>query len=80
MKKLYYIRTNAYDMLVTYDNESKIARFTTDIDVTPYIGHLETVEDDSSWEIAENVNDLEEWLGFGIGHDEPEILESIDFE
>ncbi len=29
MKKLMRVRTNAYDMLVTYDNEEKIARIFT---------------------------------------------------
>lgn len=81
MEKLHYVRTNGYDMLVTYDQEEKIARYANEIDVTPFLGHLNEVEDDSSWEIAENVEDLEEWLGIGTeGHDNPEILESIDFD
>lgn len=81
MKKLYYVRTNGYDMLVTYDEENQIARYANEFDVTPCLGHLEMVEDDSSWEIAEEVEDLEAWLGFGReGHDEPEILDCIDFE
>lgn len=81
MKKLYYVRTNGYDMLVTYDPKEKIARYANDIDVAPYLGHLDQVEDDSSWDVAEDVEDLEEWLGIGKGDpEEPEILESIDFE
>lgn len=80
MKKLYYVRTNGYDMLVTYDHEEKIARYTNEIDVRPFLGHLEKVEDDSSWEIEEDVEGLEEWLGIGQGEEAPEILENIDFE
>lgn len=81
MKKLYYVRTNGYDMLVTYDEEEKIARYTEELDPLPFLGHLEDVEDDSSWQIAEEVENLEEWLGIGKGDaEEPEILESIDFE
>lgn len=81
MKKLYYVRTNGYDMLVTYDQEEKIARYANDIDITPCLGHLDQVEDDSSWDVAEDVEDLEEWLGISKGNPEgPEILEIIDFE
>lgn len=81
MKKLYYVRTNGYDMLVTYDEENQIVRYANEIDVTPLLGHLDQVEDDSSWEIAEGVEDLEAWLGIGRGDaEEPEILDSIDFE
>lgn len=80
MKKLYYIKTNGYDMLVTYDTEARIARYLNEMDVTPFLGHLDKVEDDSSWQIAEDVEDLEKWLGIGQGEDAPEILDSIDFE
>lgn len=81
MKKLHYVRTNGYDMLVTYDQEEKIARFLNSIDVHPFLGHLGEIEDDSSWETAEDVEDLEEWLGIGsCDHDKTEILETIDFE
>lgn len=80
MKKLYYVRTNGYDMLVTYDKENQIVRYANEIDVTPFLGHLEKVEDDSSWQIAEEVENLEEWLGINQGTESPEILESIDFK
>lgn len=80
MKKLYYVSTNGYDMLATYDEDEKIVRYANEIDVRPFLGHLEDVEDDSSWEIAEDVEDFEEWLGIGQGSESPEILESIDFE
>lgn len=80
MKKLYYVRTNGYDMLLTYDPEEKIVRFLNTIDVTDYLGNLELVEDDSSWETAEDVENFEEWLEIGNGPETPEILDSIDFE
>lgn len=81
MKKLYYVRTNGYDMLVTHDENDCIARFMNTVDVSVYLGNLDLVEDDSSWDIAEDVEDLEEWLGIGNGdQEEPEILESIDFK
>lgn len=80
MKKLYYVKTNGYDMLVTYDQEEKIVRYTNEIDVTPFMGHLDKVEDDTSWEIAEDIENLEKWLGIGNGEvEEPKIIESILF-
>ena len=79
MKKLFYVRTNGYDMLVTYDVEEKIVRYTNTIDVEPFLGHLEDVEDDSSWELEENIDNIESWLGIGVDEEAPEILESIDF-
>lgn len=54
MKKLYFVRTNAYDMLVSDDGE--IRRVLTDNDeeqlykVKDYEAYLQQVEDDSSWE------------------------------
>lgn len=54
MKKLYFVRTNAYDMLVSDDGE--IRRVLTDNDeeqlykVEDYEAYLQQVEDDSSWE------------------------------
>lgn len=80
MKKLYYVRTNGYDVMVTFDPDEKIVRFTSEMDVEPFLGHLDDVEDDSSWEIAEDINSVEEWLGIGLDSESPVILESIDFE
>lgn len=54
MKKLYFVRTNAYDMLVSDDGE--IRRVLTDNDdeqlykVEDYEAYLQQIEDDSSWE------------------------------
>lgn len=57
MKKLYFCRTNCYDMIVSVDNENN-ARYLTETEEFPYMAteeealhFLETaVEDDSSWE------------------------------
>lgn len=80
MKKLYYVRTNGYDMLATYDEEEKIVRYENNIDVTPFLGNLEAVEDDSSWDIDEDVESFEEWLGIGSDSEAPEIFDCIGFE
>lgn len=80
MKKLYYVRTNGYDMLVTYDSKNNIVRWLNEIDVTPFLEQLETIEDDSSWQYDDNIIDFEEWLGIGKSCESPEIIDSIDFE
>lgn len=54
MKKIYFIKTNGYDMLVSDDGETR--RVLTDNDdeqlykVEDYAAYLQQVEDDSSWE------------------------------
>lgn len=76
MKKLMRVRTNAYDMLVTYDNEEKIARILPDsckIDIR-YIG-LKYVEDDSSWDVFEDVENINDIIG-----NESEIVEEIEVD
>lgn len=84
-KKLYYVKTNAYDMLVSYDDE-KCVRYLTETNDFPESNDdiyefLENVEDDSSWEYEENVEDLENWLNLD-GHlgDASEILAEIEKE
>lgn len=62
MKKLYFVKTNGYNMLVSVDEEYN-CRYLTETEDFPYIANddpdiqkekaldfLETVEDDSSWE------------------------------
>ena len=62
MKKLYYVRTNGYDMVVSVD-ENKECRYLTETSEFPYLlsmedeeqranatEFLESIEDDSSWE------------------------------
>lgn len=73
MKKIYYVETNGYDMLVTWDEEIGVVRYLNSIDVKPYLGKLETVDDDSSWEMDEGVYDIHEWLGDAV------VIESARF-
>ena len=62
MKKLYFVKTNGYNMLVSVDDEYN-CRYLTETEDFPYITNdepeiqkekaldfLETVEDDSGWE------------------------------
>lgn len=62
MKKLYFVETNGYNMIVSVDRDNN-CRYLTEIDEFPYIVNndteekeqkalefLESVEDDSSWE------------------------------
>lgn len=85
IKKLYYIRTNGYDMLVSYD-ENNFVRFLTENKYFPsdddgIFAFLESVEDDTSWEYEEDVEDLEEWLGIDYNNPEtPRILFEIEKE
>lgn len=79
MKKIYYVKTNGYDMMATYNTESKEVRYTTASFVPEYINNLAAVEDDSSWEVEENVNDFEKWLGIGNDPEAPEIITEIEF-
>lgn len=79
MKKIYYVRTNGYDMIATYNTESKEVRYTTADFITEYINNLSSIEDDSSWEVAENVNDFEEWLGISNDPESPEIITELEF-
>lgn len=61
-KKLYFVETNGYNMVVSVDNENK-CRYLTENEEFPYIMNdgfenkerkvlefLDSVEDDSSWE------------------------------
>lgn len=61
LKKLYFCETNAYNMIVSVDNDNN-CRYLTEMDEFPYIVNmdegeaketarkfLEEVEDDSSW-------------------------------
>lgn len=73
MKKLYYISTNAYDMVVSDDGE--IRRVLADSSSFAVCDHfdraaefLNEIEDDSSWE------ELEETVEEILAHDEVEII------
>lgn len=85
MKKLYFVRTNGYDMLVSHDDDNDV-RFLTETsdfpkDDSEIEDFLKNVEDDSSWELEENVEDLENWLNLD-GHlgDASVILAEIEKE
>lgn len=73
MKKVYYISTNAYDMVVSDDGE--IRRVLADSSSFAVCDHLDRaaeflneIEDDSSWE------ELEETVEEILAHDEVEII------
>lgn len=73
MKRLVKVETNASTMFVTYDEEAKIV-MCLDNEETNGGVQLSDVEDDSSWERFDDVEDFEEWLG------EAKIVEEIEFE
>lgn len=71
MKRLMKVETNTDTMLVTYEPETKIARVLNDAEDIDAL----TVEDDSSWNMFEDVEDIEEWLGVDYNNsDAPKIL------
>lgn len=80
MKKLMKIETNASTMFATYDADEKIARILDNAETNSGV-RLSDVEDDSSWEIFENVENFNEWLGVDYNNpDAPRITETINFE
>lgn len=91
MKKLYFVKTNGYNMLVSIDQENN-CRYLTETEEFPCIvnmdkettqkevlNFLKKVEDDSIWEDAGKIEDLEEWLNLD-GHlgDSSEIIAEIE--
>ena len=78
MKKIMKVETNASTMFVTYDTDEKIVRI-LDNDETNSGARLSDVEDDSSWEIFENVDNFNEWLGVDYNNpDAPKVIEEIE--
>lgn len=79
MKKLYFVRTNGYDMLVSHDEDNDV-RYLTENKYFPsddddILSFLESIEDDTSWEYEEGVDNIEEWLGIDYNNPEtPRIL------
>ena len=72
------VETNASTMFVTYDTDEKIVRILDNID-TNSGARLSDVEDDSSWEIFENVENFDEWLGIDYNNsDAPKIVEEME--
>lgn len=73
MKRLMKVETNADTMLVTYEPETKIARVLNDAEDIDTL----TVEDDSSWDMFEDVEDVEEWIGINYNNsDSPRVTVS----
>lgn len=73
MKKVYYISTNGYDMIVSDDGEVRRAladssRFAVCEHRDRAAEFLNEIEDDSSWE------ELEETIEEILAHDEVEII------
>ena len=85
-KRLMRVETNASFMFVTYDPEEKIARVLDTWETqghgteeSPFRTRLEDVEDDSSWNIYEGIEDIETWLN--IDYSDPDgvhIIEEIE--
>lgn len=76
MKKLMKVETNASTMFVTYDEETKIAMV---LDNEETNADIRTVEDDSSWELYEDIEDIEDFLGCNADCDASEIVDEIEF-
>lgn len=80
MKTLMRVETNASTMFVTYDADEKTVRVLDNEETNSGV-KLSDVEDDSSWEVFEDVENLEEWLGIDYNNsDAPRIIEKINFE
>ena len=80
MKRLMKIETNASTMFVTYDAEEKIV-MCLDNEETNSGMDIRDVEDDSSWDMYENVDDVEAWLGIDYNNPEADrIVDEIEFE
>lgn len=76
MKKLMRVRTNANNMLVTYNNEEKIVRVLPDsCEININYIDLTDVEDDSSWNLFEDVENINDIIG-----NESEIVEEIEVD
>ena len=93
MKKLLFVKTNGYNMLVSVDKGNN-CKYLTETEDFPHILGLEEekqqervleflngVEDDNTWEDVGEVEDLEDWLNLD-GHlgDASEIIAEIEKE
>ena len=83
VKKLYFVRTNGYDMLLSHDDNNDI-RFLCESEYFPtndndILDFLESIEDDTSCELEEGVEDLESWLGIDYSNPEtPRIMYEME--
>ena len=78
MKKLMKIETNASTMFVTYDEETKIAMVLDSEETNAENADIRTVEDDSSWELHEDIEDIKDFLGCNADCDASEIVDEIE--
>lgn len=81
MKRLMKVKTNASTMFVTYDPEEKIVMVLDNDETNDPDFDIRDVEDDSSWDMYENVDDVEAWLGIDYNNpDTDRIVDEIEFE
>ena len=81
MKRLMKVETNASTMFVTYDPEEKIVMVLDNDETNDPDFDIRNVEDDSSWDMYENVDDVEAWLGIDYNNPEADrIIDEIEFE
>lgn len=76
MKKILKVRTNASTMFVSYDESEKLAKV-LDNDETNSGLDLREVEDDSSWTVFEDVEDIETFIGIDDTLDSAVIVDTI---
>lgn len=77
-KRLMRVETNASTMFVSYDPEWKDLRVLDTWETQNNRTALEAVEDDSSWDLYQNIEDPEIWLGCNSFDPEaPKIVEEI---
>lgn len=76
MKKLFKVETNAFTEFVSYDEEEKIARVLYNEETNSGMD-IREVEDDSSWDIYENIEDIEAFIGIDDTPDSPVIVDEI---
>lgn len=80
MKKLLKVNTNSSTMFVSYDEENQIVRILDNGETNSENADIRNVEDDSSWEMFENVEDVEAWLRIDYSDpDSPRIEDEIEF-
>lgn len=81
MKRLMKVETNASTMFVTYDSEEKIVMVLDNEETNNPDFDIRNVEDDSSWNMYEDIDDIEEFLGINPNDpDATKIIDEIEFE
>ncbi len=75
------IETNSSTMFVTYDPEEKRVMVLDNEETNNSDFDIRNVEDDSSWDMYTDVDDVEEWLGINPNNpDADKIVDEIEFE